>query len=151
MMRGAVDRGSSRSIKINGYNLGGKTGTSNDVKDVWFIGFSPDLVVGVFVGMDDNKSLGNELSATKFAGPIFNKFMRKVLADSKPLQFKTPNGIEMAWVDYKTGKLTTPDKHVGSGVILEAFKEGELEKRREAENSTTEQVEQLIEESGGIY
>ncbi len=98
--------------------LAGKTGTSNDAKDTWFIGFSPDLVVGVFVGHDEPKGLGSRESGAMVAQPIFVDFMKAALLDQPDKPFRMPEGLKLVKIDYLTGEQTTSNK----GSIYEVFK-----------------------------
>ncbi|MDR0484151.1 MAG: PBP1A family penicillin-binding protein [Alphaproteobacteria bacterium] len=127
LLQGVVERGTGRRTRFSGYNIGGKTGTTNDVKDAWFIGFTPDLVVGIYFGEDNPKSLGNAEGATSIAVPVFASFMRSALKGRESLPFRTPEGLEMKWVNYKTGE---PGEPGAPGVILEVFKEGNSEGQR---------------------
>lgn len=121
MLEGVVKRGTGRRIAKIGKPLGGKTGTTNDNVDTWFIGFSPDLAVGVFVGFDQPRTLGRRDTGSNVAAPIFKKFMEDALAESPAIPFRTPPGIRLVRVNQKTGQVArTGDK----AVILEAFKPG---------------------------
>ncbi len=121
MLQGVVQRGTGRRAYIQGYDIGGKTGTTNEVKDAWFFAFTPDLVVGVYFAYDNPKPL-EASGASAIAAPIFKNFMLSVLNDYKAQPFRTPNGINLRFVDYKTGKVASSG---GPGVILEAFKENQ--------------------------
>ncbi|MCL2566605.1 MAG: PBP1A family penicillin-binding protein [Alphaproteobacteria bacterium] len=127
MLQGVVERGTGRRTRFSGYNIGGKTGTTNDVKDAWFIGFTPDLVVGIYFGEDNPRSLGNAEGATSIAVPVFANFMRYALKGHESLPFRTPEGLEMMWVDYKTGEQAEAGQQ---GVILELFRKGNSEGQR---------------------
>ena len=108
-------------IKELGKPIAGKTGTTNDEKDVWFIGFSPDLVVGVFMGYDKPRHIADRATGGALAAPIFRDFMKVALADKPPVDFRVPVGIKLITVDSKTGMRAVPgDPHA----ILEAFKPG---------------------------
>ena len=121
MLHGVVQRGTGRRIKAVGKPLGGKTGTTNDSIDAWFIGFSPDLAVGVFGGFDQPTSLGKRETGSSVAVPIFRDFMAEALRDKPPIPFRIPTGIRLVRVNAKTGKRAVRgDKPV----ILEAFKSG---------------------------
>jgi penicillin-binding protein 1A len=109
---------SSASIRNLGRTIAGKTGTSNQAKDTWFIGFTPDLVVGVFVGYDDPKSLGAREAGATVAQPIFVDFMKEALADFPDKPFTMPEGIKLMKIDYLSGKPTTSQ----SESIYEVFK-----------------------------
>jgi penicillin-binding protein 1A len=107
MLQGAVERGTAGRAKAIGKVVAGKTGTSNDANDTWFIGFSPDLVVGVFVGHDAPQSLGDKEQGASVALPIFVRFMSKALAKMPNKEFEVPEGIEFVDVDYDTGRPAT--------------------------------------------
>ena len=119
MLHGAVERGSGRRISVLDYHLAGKTGTTNKSRDAWFIGFSPDLVVGIFTGFDTPTPLGREESGSSVAAPIFKTFMEKALAGTRDVPFRVPNGIRLRWVDGQKGVAA---KSTDPGAILEAFK-----------------------------
>lgn len=110
----------AKIIRDIGKTLGGKTGTTNNNFDAWFIGFSPDLVVGTYVGHDDPKSLGDKETGTTIAIPIFAEFMKEALKNTIDVPFRIPEGIKLVKVDYETGKPSMAK----SGTIYEAFKEG---------------------------
>lgn len=121
MLEGAVKRGTGRRISTIGKPLAGKTGTTNDSRDAWFVGFSADLVVGVYVGFDDNRPLGKGESGGRVAAPIFKAFMEDALTDMATPPFRVPPRINLVRINAKTGKLARPDDET---VILEAFKRG---------------------------
>jgi penicillin-binding protein 1A len=106
MLEGVVQRGTARSLASLGHPLAGKTGTTNDAKDLWFMGFSPDLVVGVFVGYDDPKSLGKREQGATVAVPVFKEFMGIALADQPPIPFRIPPGLRLVRVDASSGAQT---------------------------------------------
>jgi penicillin-binding protein 1A len=121
MLEGVVQRGTARSLASLGHPLAGKTGTTNEAKDLWFLGFSPDLVVGVFVGYDDPKSLGKHEQGAVTAVPIFKEFMSAALADQPPIPFRIPPGLRVVRVDAASGEPTSS----GNGNALwEAFLPG---------------------------
>jgi penicillin-binding protein 1A len=121
MMQGVVERGTGKVVGTLGRPLAGKTGTTNDSKDTWFVGFSPDLAVGVFVGYDQPKGLGRHETGGVVAAPVFRDFMAAALKNEPPIPFRIPPGIEMVRVDATSGQLPSPgDKNV----IYEAFKPG---------------------------
>jgi penicillin-binding protein 1A len=119
MLEGVVQGGTATVVKTVGKPLAGKTGTTNDAKDVWFVGFSPDLAVGVYMGFDKPKSLGNSATAGQYAAPIFRDFMMQALKDKPATPFRVPPGIKLIRVDPRTGM-----RAGGEGGILEAFKPG---------------------------
>lgn len=121
MLKGVVERGTGRRVSEVGKPLAGKTGTTNEERDTWFVGFSPDLAVGVFVGFDEPIPLGRRETGSSVAAPIFRDFMAEALKDQPAIPFRTPPGIRLVRVDPQTGVLARPgDKDV----ILEAFKDG---------------------------
>ena len=121
MLQGVVERGTGRRIKAVGKPLAGKTGTTNDAFDAWFIGFSPDLAVGVFTGFDEPRSLGPKETGSSVAAPIFRDFMAAALKDQPEIPFRIPSGIRLVRVNQDTGRLAKPGD---SKVVLEAFKPG---------------------------
>ncbi|WP_240476715.1 penicillin-binding protein 1A [Geminicoccus roseus] len=121
MLAGVVERGTASSAARLGRPLAGKTGTSNDFKDAWFVGFSPDLVTGVFVGYDQPKSMGDHESGSTLALPIWTEIMEKALADTPPNPFRVPPGVQLVRIDAASGALPGPST---KDVILEAFLPG---------------------------
>jgi penicillin-binding protein 1A len=121
MMEGVVQRGTATVVREVGKPIAGKTGTTNDEKDAWFVGFSPDLVVGVFIGYDQPRHMGRGQTGGVLAAPIFTEFMKVALADAPPKEFQVPAGIELIPIDRRTGLRA---QGAGAGVILEAFKPG---------------------------
>ncbi len=124
MLEGAVNRGTGTVIRkfLPSTPLAGKTGTTNDSKDVWFVGFSPDLVVGVYVGYDNPKPMGKATTGGQIAAPIFGNFMKMALADKKAVPFRMPPGLKQVWVNKTTGLRASR----GEGeAIPEYFKPGE--------------------------
>jgi penicillin-binding protein 1A len=119
MLEGVVQRGTATVIKDVGKRLAGKTGTTNEAKDVWFVGFSPDLAVGVYLGFDKPKSLGNSATAGQYAAPVFRDFMRQALAGKPDTPFRVPPNIKLIPVDLRSGM-----RSGGQGGFLEAFKPG---------------------------
>ncbi|HRK97675.1 MAG TPA: penicillin-binding protein 1A [Alphaproteobacteria bacterium] len=106
ILEGVVQRGTAKKLLSLGRPLAGKTGTTNDSKDAWFIGFTPDLVVGVFTGFDDPKPLGKKETGSSVALPIFKEFMEKALDQVSPTPFRVPSGVRMVQVNAKTGQRT---------------------------------------------
>jgi penicillin-binding protein 1A len=119
IMEGVIQRGTGVSIKEVGKHLAGKTGTTNDAKDLWFVGFSPDLAVGVYLGYDKPRSMGDSAQAALYAAPIFRDFMKMALANKPDTPFRVPPGIKLISVDSRSGMRST-----GAGSIMEAFKPG---------------------------
>ncbi|WP_293868825.1 penicillin-binding protein 1A [uncultured Alsobacter sp.] len=121
MLEGVVQRGTATIVKEVGKPLAGKTGTTNDAKDIWFVGFSPDLAVGVYMGYDKPRSLGTSVTAGVYAAPVFRDFMKVALADKPATPFRVPPGIKLIRVAGSTGMRAGPND---PGAILEAFKPG---------------------------
>ena len=122
MMEGVVERGTGKKVQIVGKPVAGKTGTSNDEKDAWFIGFTPDLVVGVYIGFDTPKPMGRRRTGGELAAPVVADFMRLALRDKAATPFRVPRGIELIPIEVKSGKRAI---YGTDGVILEAFKPGD--------------------------
>jgi penicillin-binding protein 1A len=121
MLEGVVQRGTATIVSSVGKPLAGKTGTSSDFRDVWFIGFSPDLAVGVFLGYDNPQSLGSGETGGRNAAPIFRDFMLEALADKPATPFRIPEGVSLVSINPRTGQVV-PSGTPGS--ILEPFKPG---------------------------
>ena len=119
ILEGVIQRGTGIAIKEVGKNLAGKTGTTNDAKDLWFVGFSPNLAFGVFMGYDKPRSLGGSAQAALYTAPIFRDFMELALKDTPDTPFRIPPGIKLISIDLHSGMRAT-----GPGTIMEAFKPG---------------------------
>ncbi|MBR0800292.1 penicillin-binding protein 1A [Bradyrhizobium jicamae] len=130
LMEGVVQGGTGIALKEVGKPIAGKTGTSNEAKDLWFVGFSPDLVVGLYVGYDKPRSLGRNAQAGHTAAPIARDFMKLALANKPATPFKQPVGIRLVLVDAKTGMRAAPGQN--RGTVLEAFKPGQTPPSNEA-------------------
>jgi penicillin-binding protein 1A len=118
ILQGVVQNGTGRSIRSLGIPLAGKTGTTNESYDTWFVGFSPDLVVGVFAGFDRPRSLGPGEEGSSVSAPIFREFMGNALRGKDQIPFRIPAGIRLVRVNAETGLPAGPDD---TNVILEAF------------------------------
>ena len=121
MLHGVVLRGTGVRIRAVGKPVAGKTGTTNESRDTWFIGFTPDLAVGVFVGFDAPESLGKRETGSSVSAPIFRDFMAEALADQPAIPFRIPQGVRLVRIDRATGMPAGPGRR---GVILEAFRPG---------------------------
>ncbi len=118
IMEGVVQRGTGVRLRSLKRPLAGKTGTTNESRDAWFIGFTPDLVVGVFAGFDNPRSLGKHETGSSVAVPIFKSFIKHALADQPPIPFRKPEGIKNIRINAKTGvRAKAGDKDV----IWESF------------------------------
>jgi penicillin-binding protein 1A len=122
MLEGVVQRGTGKKLLAVGKPVAGKTGTSNDERDAWFVGYTPDLTVGVYVGFDNPKPMGKGRTGGELAAPIVADFMRMALRDKPATPFRVPRGIELIPINVKSGKR---DLFGEEDVILEAFKPGD--------------------------
>ncbi len=120
MMEGVVQRGTATRAKALGAPIAGKTGTTNDSNDTWFIGATPDLVVGVFVGYDRPQTLGKKETGGSVALPGFITFMQEALKNVPPKPFRIPSGIQLVRVDRHTGQPIEPGVE-SDNVIQEVF------------------------------
>ncbi len=119
MMEGVVKRGTGRKLRNLNLNLAGKTGTTNQNMDAWFLGFTSKLVIGVYVGFDEPKSLGRYETGAKVALPIFKKFVESAVKKKEARPFKIPKNISLVMVDVETG--LSPNSNT-KNVIYESFK-----------------------------
>jgi penicillin-binding protein 1A len=122
IMEGVVQRGTGTALNQLNRPVAGKTGTTNDEKDTWFVGYTPDLVVGVYMGYDKPRHLVGNASGGHTAAPIARDFLKLALADKPPVQFRPPAGIKLITVDFKTGQRPIPGST--ERTIIEAFKPG---------------------------
>ena len=120
MLQGVVQRGTGKRVKKLGRPVAGKTGTSSDYKDAWFIGFTPELAVGVYIGYDTPRSMGRSATGGELAAPIFTQFVKKALEGKPATPFLMPEGMKQEWIDPATGIKAI----AGESAILEAFKPG---------------------------
>ena len=121
IMEGVVQRGTGTAVRDVGKPIAGKTGTTNDEKDVWFIGFTPEIAVGVYLGYDKPRHIGYKASGGQLAAPIVRDFLKTVLADKPAVPFRVPPGIKLVRIDSTSGTRAGPSSQ---RVILEAFKPG---------------------------
>ena len=121
MLEGVVQSGTATIIKsfLPGVPVAGKTGTTNDSRDTWFIGYTPDLVVGVYVGYDTPKPMGKSATGGQISAPIVGNFLKMALAGKKPVPFRQPPGIKLVRVNHKSGLRAERGDRDG---IVEAFK-----------------------------
>ncbi len=120
ILEGAVKRGTGKKLRILNAPIAGKTGTTNDNFDAWFIGFTSGLAIGVYIGYDEPRSLGKYETGSKAALPIFKKFIEKALFKEDMKPFKSPSNIYFYPIDYKTGKSSS---FSNKKAIIEAFKQ----------------------------
>ncbi|HLH91679.1 MAG TPA: penicillin-binding protein 1A [Xanthobacteraceae bacterium] len=120
MMEGVVQRGTGYVVHDVGRPIAGKTGTTNDEKDAWFMSFTPNLAVGIYMGYDKPRHLGRDATGGHLSAPIAREFYKMALADQPAVPFRVPPGIKLIRVDPKTGLRATG----GGPSILEGFKPG---------------------------
>ena len=113
IMEGVVQRGTATVVRSVGKPIAGKTGTTNDEKDVWFIGYSPDIAVGVYMGYDKPRHIGRGATGGHLAAPIVADFLKVALADKPAVPFRVPSGIKLIRVDAKTGMRAGPGDSQG--------------------------------------
>ena len=118
-MEGVIKRGTGKKLRNLNLPLAGKTGTTNKNMDAWFLGYTSKLVIGVYVGFDEPKSLGKYETGAKAALPIFKKFITSIVKKRDALPFKVPKNINLVMVDAETG--LQPNKSTKK-IIYEAFK-----------------------------
>ena len=123
ILEGTVKRGTAKGLKDLNLDLGGKTGTTNKNTDTWFIGFSSNYVIGVYVGYDEPSSLGKFETGARTAMPIFKDFVKKVVKKESARPFKVPPGIKMLVVNSINGQRAS---YSDDSIIIEAFKEKDL-------------------------
>lgn len=139
VMQDVVESGTGRRVKSIGRPVAGKTGTTNDIRDAWFIGFTPSLITGVWIGYDQEKSLGKQEVGGRAAAPVWLYFMEKALANAPVEAFPAPEGIVFVKVDHKSGR---PTQASGPGTIYECFLDNAPPSEKEEE--TTEEKEELF-------
>ena len=161
MMQGVVQRGTAVTVSELGYPIAGKTGTTNDEKDAWFVGYTPNLVVGVYMGYDQPKPMGRGATGGGLAAPIFKEFMKAALDGTNPVDFEVPEGMKRIAVDRKTGMRAEAGQ---GGSIVEFFKPGtgpadsywvigmdELEGEERANAISPQANEAINSGGGGLY
>ena len=129
MLEGAVRHGTGRALRELPAPVGGKTGTTNEFRDAWFVGFTPDLVVAAYVGFDQPQSLGRRESGGRVAAPIVRDFFAEALAGKPAVPFRVPPGIRFVRVERETGALPGPESE---NIVVEAFLPGTEPSRRAA-------------------
>ena len=153
ILQGAVERGTGRQAMVPGHTIAGKTGTTNDVKDAWFIGFTKNLIAGVYLGYDTPRPLGKG-TGSYTAAHVFADFMTVALRDQKNQPFSVPDGLHFVRVNRSNGVAATRDPN---GVIItEAFKatQGPNEPAVVAPviiNATGETLQQSVPQVGGVF
>ncbi len=125
MMKGVVERGTARKSVNLSVPAAGKTGTTNDAKDVWFVGFTSNIVAGCYIGYDQPRSLGRGASGGGMCGPVFQRFMSKAVKKYGGGKFRAPEGCEFIKIDRFTGARLSANAS-GKNVVSECFREGEF-------------------------
>ena len=160
MLEGVIQRGTARNVRSLGVPVAGKTGTTNEERDAWFIGYTPNLTVGVFMGYDKPRSMGKGNTGGGIAAPIYIDFMSQVLDDEDIIDFATPQGIQFFPIDSQSGLQAQAGD---PGVIMEAFKPGTRPPDKSAiidlhgsiirgEFTTTPEADEaILQGSGGLY
>ncbi|MCO5157422.1 MAG: penicillin-binding protein 1A [Aquamicrobium sp.] len=161
MMEGVVQRGTAVTLAELGRPIAGKTGTTNEEKDAWFVGYTPDLVVGLYMGYDKPTPMGKGSTGGGLAAPIFKEFMADVLEGTRPVEFRVPEGMHMIAVDRKTGMQAQAG---AGGAIVEAFKPGtgpadsywvigmdEIQAAERARELSPSASEAILQGGGGLY
>ncbi len=121
LLQGVVQHGTGRRVKALNRPVAGKTGTTNNLHDAWFVGYTPRYVTGVWVGFDEEKSLGVDETGSRAASPIWLEFMQEILKDKPVRVFQVPDGVVFAKIDKETGLLAVPES---KQTVFECFKEG---------------------------
>lgn len=141
MLEGVATRGTGASLGVLKRRLAGKTGTTNDNKDAWFIGYTPDLVVGIYMGFDEPRTLGKSETGARAALPVFRDFMKEALEGQPNIPFRTPSGIKFVRINYNTGKPATPyDKSVITEALKPESEKGSAQKVISGEEVSTEDM-----------
>ena len=153
LLEGAVQRGTGRRLNDLNIPLAGKSGTTNDFKDGWFIVYSPDLVCGAYIGFDHPRYMGSHEGGSRVALPVVKEVMREALAGKPPVPFRVPPGIKLRRVQATTGRSALPGE---KNVIYEAFKpsdhfdEGETVDTNDSLGNNS-YVGGSIDGTGGLY
>ncbi len=141
LLEGVVKHGTGYKIKALNRPAAGKTGTTNEQHDAWFIGYTPEYITGVWVGFDQERSLGRDETGAKAASPIWLGFMREVLKDMPIQAFDVPEGVVFSNIDAETGLLAVPETR---STIFECFKEGTVPRRYSSRPSSVSEPEQFF-------
>jgi penicillin-binding protein 1A len=144
MMRTVVEKGTGRKALELGRPVAGKTGTTNDTHDAWFIGFTPDLLAGVWVGFDSERSLGSHETGGHAAAPIWTEFMKKVMKGRPAVDFPVPEGVTFAQVDRATGLRAVPGSETDLEVFVRGTEPTQYAHQKEEEEEETAPVDETI-------
>jgi penicillin-binding protein 1A len=141
LLEGVVKNGTGRRIKALKRPVAGKTGTSNNLYDAWFVGYTPRYITGVWVGFDEEKSLGEGEQGAVTASPIWLGFMQEILKDQPIKVFQVPEGVVFAKIDAETGLLPIPES---KKTIFECFKEGTVPTEYTSKPDTVTEAEDFF-------
>jgi penicillin-binding protein 1A len=147
LLEGVVQRGSGYLARDPNFSIAGKTGTSNESRDTWFIGYTPDIAVGIFVGFDEqSKNLGKNANGTNTPLPIFVDFMQEAKKFLVPKPFKVPKGIKLRKIDLESGA----DSLVADqNTIIEAFKDDDSSENYIMETKKRKNILELMDDNDG--
>ena len=141
LLEGVVQHGTGHRLKALNRPVAGKTGTTNNLHDAWFVGYTPRYTTGTWVGFDDEDSLGKSETGSRAASPIWLGFVHKVL-EGKPVRvFQVPEGVVFSKIDAETGLLPIPES---KKTIFECFKEGTVPTEYTQEPSSMTEPEQFF-------
>jgi penicillin-binding protein 1A len=140
LLEGVVQHGTGQRAKVLGKPIAGKTGTSSDYSDAWFVGYTPSLLTSVWVGFDNKTSLGKDETGARAALPIWITFMDQALREIPNETFKPPEGITMMKVDIETGLPCDGDS---KDTVMEAFIDGTVPEKEETRNDLVREPAKL--------
>ncbi len=147
LLKGVIQFGTGKNAKDLNWPLAGKTGTTNDYADAWFLGYSPDILTGVWVGFDERKKLGEFETGSRAALPVWKEYMAYALQTMSKRDFPIPDGIVFVNIDQKTGKLVTPEtKFQLSQAFIEGTEPKFTEEDLEKQEPTREEEEEFFKE-----
>lgn len=141
ILRSVINYGTAQTVKALDRPAAGKTGTTNDFKDAWFIGYTPQMITGVWVGFDGDRPIGRNETGSRAAAPIWIEYMKAALKDMEPEPFEIPEGIIQVKVDSKTGDIPTQST---DKVVTEFFIDGNAPGQMARSEETEDPLEQLI-------
>lgn len=121
LLESVIKEGTATRVRALNRPAAGKTGTTNNHRDAWFMGYTPEYITGIWVGFDEERSLGKKENGGRTASPIWLSFMKRVLADKPVRVFKVPRGVVFSKIDAENGLLAIPET---KKTIFECFKEG---------------------------
>ncbi len=124
MLQSVIQHGTARALRVFGRPAAGKTGTTNDYDDAWFVGYTPELLTGVWVGRDDHDPLGDGETGGKVAAPIWLEFMKEAMKDRPITDFPIPPGVRFVRLNGKGNNTPAAESFVDGSVLFEAFVDG---------------------------